>query len=81
MLCANVFTSIVLFLGLTLAAPGPSKELMARDGQELETRECIIGGGDTGGCHGERTCVAGGISCQYKDGSEFYPPDIPSPFA
>lgn len=76
MLSSNVLTSIVLFLGLAMAAPGPSASLMARDGvehdavevrAELETRACVINGKD---CHGERTCVAGGISCKYADGSE-----------
>ncbi|KAJ4389341.1 hypothetical protein N0V93_006808 [Gnomoniopsis smithogilvyi] len=66
-------TSIVLFLGLAMAAPGPKSDLMARDGQELvetraelDTRACVINGED---CHGERTCIAGGISCEYADGS------------
>lgn len=74
MLSANVFTTIVLFLGLAVAAPGPNAELMARDGMEvvetraeLDTRACVINGDD---CHGERTCIAGGISCEYKDGSK-----------
>lgn len=69
MLSANVFTSIVLFLGLAMAAPGPNQDLMARDGAEvsLDKRECVINGPD---CHGERTCIAGGISCEYADGSK-----------
>lgn len=75
MLSTNVFTSIVLFLGLAIAAPGPSQDLMARDNQTrgnethggLEARACVINGDD---CHGERTCIAGGISCKYADGSK-----------
>lgn len=58
-----------------MAAPGPKNEIMARDGQEtvetraeLDTRACVINGED---CHGERTCIAGGISCEYADGSKF----------
>lgn len=67
MLSANVFASIALFLGLAMAAPQPHADVLARD--NLEARDgCIINGPDN--CHGERTCVAGGISCEYADGSK-----------
>lgn len=60
---------ISLFLSLAVAAPNPHADVVARDGEEnsLEARACVINGDD---CHGERTCIAGGISCEYADGSK-----------
>lgn len=78
MLSANVLSSIFLFLGLAMAAPSPSAEVMAQAEAraELDTRACVINGED---CHGERTCIAGGISCEYADGSKYlYPTTLPS---
>lgn len=66
MLSANIFTSVVLFLGLAMAAPSPSEDMVASANQARA--ECIINGPEN--CHGERTCIAGGISCEYADGSK-----------